>query len=166
MPHPHLAALTRHAVAGVPALGDASGRFPLRVDADGPVPVAVDPLRLEQVVTNVLDNAVKYSPAGGAVDVRVTVPRPGLARITVRDHGLGIPAADRGRVFERFHRVHAGNPGEAGPVVGGIGLGLYIARQIVELHGGEIRAEFPADGGSRFVVRLPLPRETARPTRP
>ena len=109
----------------------------------------VDPPRLEQVLTNLLDNAIKYSPDGGPIEVELSEPSDGTAEITVRDRGLGIPPERRGRIFERFYQAHA----ELGS--GGMGIGLYISHQIVELHGGELRAEFPEDGGTRFVVRLP-----------
>ena len=137
--------------------------------AEGRVLAMVDPLRLEQVMTNLLDNAIKYSPAGGRVEVTVktkddgpwtadrdeqssVVHRPPSAVISVRDHGIGIPPEMRGRIFDRFYQAHAGNH------MSGMGLGLYISRQIVELHGGSIRAEFPPDGGSRFILALPIGR--------
>jgi PAS domain S-box-containing protein len=120
----------------------------------------VDPLRLEQVLTNLLDNAIKYSPQGGPIEVVLTRATPGEVVLSVRDHGLGIPPEKRGQIFERFYQAH-GNGNKSG-----MGLGLYVSRQIVELHGGEITAEFPPDGGSRFLVRLPLTREMARPARP
>ena len=110
----------------------------------------VDPLRLEQVVVNLLDNAVKYSPAGGLIDVVLAQPTPELFELSVRDRGLGIPAEKRGHIFERFYQAHPNAQ------KGGMGLGLYISQQIVELHGGSIWAEFPTDGGTRFVLRLPV----------
>ncbi len=112
----------------------------------------VDPLRLEQVLTNLLDNAMKYSPEGGPIEVVVSRTADHALDISIRDHGLGIPPEKRARIFERFYQAH-GNGHKSG-----MGLGLYVSRDIVELHGGEITAEFPADGGSRFVVRLPLTR--------
>ncbi len=113
----------------------------------------VDPLRLEQVVANVLDNAIKYSPAGGPIDVSVEPWEGEGVRLAVRDRGLGIPPEKRHRVFERFYRAHdeADAPGALG-----LGLGLYISREIVERHGGSIAVDAPADGGTRLVVTLPL----------
>jgi PAS domain S-box-containing protein len=108
----------------------------------------VDPLRLEQVVTNLVQNAIKYSPDGGAIEVALRASGRSV-ELSVRDHGLGIPPEKRGQIFEQFYQAHEGN------YQGGLGLGLYISHQIVELHGGEIRAEFPSDGGTRFIVRLP-----------
>jgi signal transduction histidine kinase len=73
-----------------------------------------------------------------------------VACLAVRDHGPGIPPERRPRLFERFTHAHADD------YVSGLGLGLFISRHVVELHGGQIDAEFPDDGGTRFVVRLPL----------
>jgi signal transduction histidine kinase len=127
---------------------------PTEPTAAEPLVARVDALRLEQVLTNLLDNAVKYSPEGGPIDVTMGRRGPTTAEIAVRDHGLGIPPDKRGRIFDRFFQAHEGAPR------GGMGLGLYISRQIVELHGGQIVAEFPPDGGTRMVVRLPLDSST------
>ena len=109
----------------------------------------VDPLRLEQVVTNLLDNAIKYSPDGGSVELALSRPTPAAVELSVRDHGLGIAPDRRVHIFERFYQAHDGGARK------GMGLGLYVSREIIDLHGGQIRAEFPEDGGTRFVVRLP-----------
>jgi PAS domain S-box-containing protein len=122
----------------------------IRLDAPPSLPATVDALRLEQVLTNLLDNAVKYSPDGGPVVVALTTPAPDWLQITVTDQGIGIPPAQRERIFERFYQGHG--PGS----FGGMGLGLHISRQIVELHGGQITVEAPPAGGTRFVVRIPL----------
>ncbi len=108
----------------------------------------VDPLRLEQVLFNLIDNAIRYSPQGGRVEVTLSMLRSGAVRLAVRDHGIGIPPEQREHLFQRFFQA-ARRP------AGGLGLGLYASRRIVELHGGRIWAEFPDDGGSRFVVELP-----------
>jgi signal transduction histidine kinase len=115
----------------------------------GALVVSADPVRLEQVVTNLVDNAVKFSPPGGDVLVSVARDAGGHARICVRDWGLGVPPERRAHIFDRFFQAHSEGH------LGGMGLGLYISKQIVEQHGGTIRAEFPEDGGSRFVVTLP-----------
>ena len=112
----------------------------------------VDPLRVEQVFTNLLDNAIKYSPEGGQIDVQL-IEEDGTARLAVRDRGIGVPVEHRPHIFDRFYQAHVGGPLTS---MAGMGLGLYISRQIVELHGGTIRAEFPEDGGTTFVVTLPL----------
>lgn len=112
------------------------------------LPARVDALRLEQVLTNLLDNAIKYSPDGGTITVTLGQTAAELC-VSVRDHGLGIPAEQRGRIFDRFFQAHQDGHRS------GMGLGLYISKQIVDLHGGEITVEFPADGGTCFVVHLP-----------
>jgi PAS domain S-box-containing protein len=106
----------------------------------------VDGVRIEEVVMNLIDNAVKYSPQDTAIDVEVT-STPDAIRIAVRDRGPGIHADERTRIFEPFHRNSTAAPG--------VGLGLHIAKEIVELHGGTLTLEVPADGGSRFVVTVP-----------
>jgi signal transduction histidine kinase len=114
----------------------------------------IDPLRIEQVVTNLVDNAIKYSPEGGDIEISLDCDeRSDMARVTIRDHGIGVPAEHRSHIFDRFYQAHAGGPLTN---MAGMGLGLYISRQIVELHDGTIGAEFPDDGGTRFVVLLPL----------
>ena len=115
---------------------------------------SLDPLRIEQVLTNLIDNAIKYSPDGGQIDVVLDCDEAlNSIVLTVRDHGVGVPPEHRAHIFDRFYQAHAGGPLTS---MAGMGLGLYISRQIVELHNGSIRAEFPDDGGTRFVVTLPL----------
>jgi signal transduction histidine kinase len=138
-------------VAAAPALRNVPHPITVQVPAE-PVQAEVDPLRLEQVLTNLVDNAIKYSPAGGEIVVTLAVPEGQRVEIRVRDHGLGIPPDHRGQIFDRFYQAHTGQH------YGGMGLGLYICRQIVELHGGTIHAEFPDDGGTCLVVTLPLAR--------
>jgi len=123
----------------------------LVVTAPPTVPARVDPLRLEQVLTNLLGNAIKYSPDGGRIDVTVE-PAPGgdVARVMVRDRGIGIPEEHRAHIFDRFYQAHASSHRS------GLGLGLYISRRIVEHHGGRLEAAFPPDGGTLFIVHLPL----------
>jgi signal transduction histidine kinase len=104
--------------------------------------------RIEQVIGNLLSNAGKYG-AGEPIDVEV-VQNARHARITVRDRGIGIPADQQERIFERFERAASLN-------FGGLGLGLYIVRQIVEAHGGSIRVKSGLGAGSTFIVELPLP---------
>jgi signal transduction histidine kinase len=118
------------------------------------VRVDVDHDRITQVVTNLLDNAIKYSSDGGLIEVDL---RPGMRQVdlVVRDHGVGIPADRRDKLFERFYRAHDGDH------FSGMGLGLFISRHLVELHGGSITADSPPDGGARFTVCLPLRGESA-----
>lgn len=112
--------------------------------------VAGDHDRLRQVIDNLLTNALKFTPAGGRVTVRVTTMDSGQAELTVRDTGSGIAAADLPNVFKRFYR------GAGSHTQPGAGLGLAIARRLVEAHGGTITAESDAGAGTLLVVRLPL----------
>ena len=108
-----------------------------------------DPAKLHDIVRNLVENAVNYSPDGAVV--RLAAARvDGSYTITVADSGPGIPPEDLTRVFERFYRV---DKSRSRP--GGTGLGLAIVKHLVELHGGEARAENAADGGAVFTVRLP-----------
>ena len=113
--------------------------------------VQADDLRLEQVLVNLLQNALKYSPAGGDVDVIVQCAQP-EARVVVRDTGIGIPAAALPHVFDRFYRVSE----EVTRGIGGMGIGLSVVDEIVTLHGGTITVESTEGVGSIFTVSLPL----------
>jgi two-component system, OmpR family, sensor kinase len=108
--------------------------------------------RLAQVFTNLVDNAIKYTPPGGSVTVRA-VQVEHSAEITVIDSGKGIAAKDQARIFDRFYQVDKARKGGGGR---GVGLGLAIARQIVLAHGGKIWVESQPGQGSRFVVKIPL----------
>jgi signal transduction histidine kinase len=116
--------------------------------------VAADLARLKEMLENLLSNAVKYSPRGGTIRVEGQVDSAQhLARLTVSDEGIGIPAEAHEQIFERFARVESPVASE----ISGTGLGLYLARQLVESMGGTIRLERSAPGaGSVFVVTLPL----------
>jgi signal transduction histidine kinase len=142
-----LVALTSQGVANAASV---SPRHTMRLDAPPSLTATIDPLRLEQVIMNLLDNAVKYSPSGGEIEVRLARVADRAAELSVRDHGLGIPPEKRAQIFERFYQAHGGGHRS------GLGLGLFICRQIVEMHGGTITAEFPEDGGTRVIVRIPL----------
>ncbi|MGH2685880.1 MAG: sensor histidine kinase, partial [Actinomycetota bacterium] len=112
--------------------------------------VSGDPERIHQVVANLLDNAIRHSPASGSVVLRAAA-RSGQVSIEVGDQGPGIPPEDTDRVFERFYRADRARSSTDG----GSGLGLSIARWIVDLHGGAIRAEPNMPRGTRMVVSLP-----------
>jgi two-component system phosphate regulon sensor histidine kinase PhoR len=113
-------------------------------------PARGDARRLQEVVENLLDNAVQYTPAGGRITVRAQAA-DGTVVITVADTGIGIPRADQERIFERFYRVDAARSRK----VGGTGLGLAIARHIVEAHGGHIWVESEVGQGSEFHLSIP-----------
>jgi two-component system phosphate regulon sensor histidine kinase PhoR len=115
-----------------------------------PVVAVVDRERMMQVITNLLDNAIKFTPEHGTVEVSVR-PADGQAVIAVADTGRGIPADDLTRIFDRFYRVDRSRSRGAG----GTGLGLAIARHIVEAHGGRITVTSRVNGGSTFSVALP-----------
>jgi signal transduction histidine kinase len=110
--------------------------------------------RVTQVVNNLLDNAIKYSPEGGQIEVDLERTREEVM-LVVRDHGIGIAEDRLDRLFERFYRAHNGDQ------FSGMGLGLFVTRHVVELHGGSIHVESPAGGGARFTVRLPLRNDSA-----
>ncbi len=119
--------------------------------------VLADPSRIEQVVANFLSNALKYSPPGRPVTVRVRTERGDLAgyvRVAVRDRGLGLPPEERDRVWGRYYRAE-GVAERSGSAIG-LGLGLYISRTIVEHHGGLVGVEGTPGEGSTFWFTLPL----------
>jgi signal transduction histidine kinase len=124
---------------------------PIRVDVSSPdVVLAVDPNRIRQALENVLSNAIKFSPAGSAVDVELAVESAGAgcwAVLTVTDQGPGIPPDLFPRLFDRFAR---------GPGSSGLGIGLYLASRIVAAHGGTLTADPTRNIGARFQMKLPL----------
>jgi two-component system phosphate regulon sensor histidine kinase PhoR len=123
----------------------------LALDAPGAHRVIeCDPVRLRQVVANLVDNAIKYTPGGGRTELRVR-GRAGTVTIEVADQGVGIPPEAQSRVFEKFFRVDAAML--AG--VGGTGLGLYISRELVEQMGGKLSLRSAPGKGSTFTVELP-----------
>ena len=111
-----------------------------------------DANRLEQVVNNLLDNAVKYTPAGGQVELSAAAG-PEVVAISVRDTGPGIPREDQARVFERFYRGDRARASD-----GGSGLGLAISREIVQAHGGRIQVESQVGRGTTMTILLPVRR--------
>jgi signal transduction histidine kinase len=122
--------------------------------SDGPEVVLADADRIEQVLVNLLDNAIKYSPQEGRITVTIddAGPTPEMVSVSVCDEGLGIPAGDLPRVFERFYRVDRARSRDGG----GSGLGLSIAKAIVEAHGGDITLR--SEEGQGTTVRFTLPR--------
>ena len=109
--------------------------------------VSADPDRLIQVLSNLVENTIKYTPAGGRVTLSAR-HEGGRVLIAVSDTGVGIPRADLGRIFERFYRVDKART----RATGGTGLGLAIAKHIVEAHGGTIAVESEVGKGSTFTV--------------
>jgi two-component system sensor histidine kinase KdpD len=126
-----------------------SRRLRVRAPVDLPRP-AIDPVRIEQVVRNLVDNAVKFSPATGLIDVSAA-RQEGAVVVTVKDEGPGVAPEYHDRVFERFFRVE-----REGSTVAGAGLGLAICKRFVELHGGRIELDSRLGQGAAFRFTLPL----------
>ena len=128
----------------------------------GPANVIVeaDRERLAEIARNLISNAIKFSRSGGSVDVTSSIEAgpggndPEIVRVDVVDTGIGIPAGEQERIFEKFHRI-------AGPEQPGTGLGLAIARELARLHGGTLTVESTLGLGSRFSLRIPLARRAA-----
>jgi signal transduction histidine kinase len=110
-----------------------------------------DDNKLRQVLVNLLDNAIKYSPDGGKVEIRIEQDDLRCG-IVVSDEGLGIPISEREKIFEKFYRL---DPQQT-KGVGGSGLGLYICRELVERMDGQLSVESEPGVGSRFTVSLPV----------
>ena len=146
-----LGALVRDSVAGIALAQD---EVSVIADIRGELPsVRGDRDRLQQVLTNLLDNAVKYSPAGEEVRVNA-FQQDSRVRIEVSDRGPGVPADQQRMIFEKFGRGQsAGSPGKPGT-----GLGLFIARSIAEAHGGSVEVSSATQGGATFTLTLPRSR--------
>jgi signal transduction histidine kinase len=125
----------------------------ITVTLDQPVPVeaAADAIRLGQAINNLVDNALKYTPAGGRV-VMSTHTQPAVAVITIADNGPGVPVAERDAIFRRLYR------GDSSRSQRGLGLGLSLVKAIVESHSGTVAVDDTPGGGARFTVRLPMQR--------
>jgi signal transduction histidine kinase len=107
--------------------------------------------RLGQVLINLITNAVKYSPGANMVDITLATSKQN-ATISVRDYGVGIPKAHQKHIFDRFYRV----AGASEKIIPGLGIGLFIAHEIIKRHGGDISVESEEGIGSMFIVTLPL----------
>jgi signal transduction histidine kinase len=120
------------------------------VPADLP-PVRADHDRLVQILINLVDNAVKYTPAGGAVRISARTPGEGVVEVEVEDTGVGIPRSDLPRITERFYRVDKARSRE----LGGTGLGLAIVKHLVLAHGGDLSIDSELGQGTIVHVTLP-----------
>ncbi|MBI4394956.1 MAG: hybrid sensor histidine kinase/response regulator [Candidatus Omnitrophica bacterium] len=114
--------------------------------------VPCDPERMVQVLINLVGNAIKFTPEGGAVTVQTEATAQGRVNISVQDTGIGIAKEDLGRIFERFEQVKDANP----KGTKGTGLGLSICKELIRLHGGEIYVESEPGKGSRFIISLSI----------
>jgi signal transduction histidine kinase len=133
------------------------------VAPEGEVAVEVDPGRVQQVLLNLLSNAFKFTPADGTVRIEMCdVPGSDAVRVEIADSGPGIAIDHREAVFERFHQLQ----GTERRKIGGTGLGLHIARELVLLHGGYIEVDDAPEGGALFVVELPLRAPAGTEVRP
>jgi signal transduction histidine kinase len=139
----NLAALVQETVEELePVLADRE----VVLDLDEEPAPAVDPVRIRQVLTNLLSNATRYTPPGTPLEV--TLRQAGeTVELSVRDHGPGIPPEEAERVFERHARLGADAPGS--------GLGLYVSRELARAHGGDLVVGRPDGGGALFVLQLP-----------
>lgn len=130
----------------------AAKKLTLEVDATDSLPnISGDPQRLEQVLHNLLQNAVKYTETGGSIALRAAAHN-GHVEVRVEDTGLGIPPADLPHIFERFYRADKARTRE----MGGTGLGLSIVKHIVQLHGGSVAAESKYGKGTTIILQLPV----------
>ncbi len=137
------------------AAGAAEKNIQLRNLTSAPLPLAyADPSRVTEVLTNLIDNAIKYSPVGSQVQVVAerSTGESEFLRISVRDNGPGIQPQHQSHVFERFFRASEGTDSHPG----GMGLGLYISREIVKAHGGDLQLSFNEAGGSTFHFTIPI----------
>jgi two-component system, OmpR family, manganese sensing sensor histidine kinase len=116
-----------------------------------PIQILAEPTLLSQAIINLLTNACKYTPTEGKVELRL-FEKSYQAVIEIEDSGVGIPEADLPHIFERFYRVDS----DRSRHTGGFGLGLAIAKQIVEAHGGEIFVSSQVERGTTFTLKLPL----------
>jgi two-component system phosphate regulon sensor histidine kinase PhoR len=144
-----LAATARDVLAASQPLAERRG-IALGLEEDGPAVVQGRADELRRALTNLVDNALRYTPPGGRVTVRVGRDEQG-AYMAVRDTGIGIPAEEQGRIFERFYRVAKGRSRDGG----GTGLGLAIVKHVVESHGGRVLVESAPGEGSTFTCRFP-----------
>lgn len=129
-----------------------TNKHSFEVQLEDPLPMIIaDMDKVDQILTNLTNNAVKYSPNGGTITVKGS-RLDGIVRFSVQDQGMGIPKDHLGKVFDRFHRIDNRDTRK----VGGTGIGLYLVKHLVEAHGGKIWVESEVGQGSEFIFELPL----------
>ena len=127
-------------------LGERTGGVEVVTHVEDDLPlVSIDPVMFDQVVANLVENAVRHSPAGTAVELELTRPQPGSLRLTVSDRGPGVAPDDAELIFQPFR---------SGQIAGSSGVGLAICRAILVAHGGTIHVDERPGGGARFTVEL------------
>ena len=141
--------ILEEAIAGIQPLVDKKG-IHIELNCEATLTALVDADKIRQIMTDLLDNALKYTETGGYVSVVVTAVSNREVQICVEDTGIGIAKTDLDLIFDRFHRV----AGPRNSNIGGIGLGLPIVKNLVELHGGEVKVQSEFGGGSRFYITL------------
>jgi len=152
--HPREADLSEKVLEIVDSLRPLANDAGLRLEArhpGGPLPLGFDPERIGQVLMNLLGNAIKFTPRGGTIEVRV-VPAPKEVRIEVQDSGIGIAEANVPKLFQKFYQIDPSTTREKG----GAGLGLSISKALIEAHGGQIGVESQLGSGSTFWFTLPI----------
>ncbi len=137
-------------IIGLYENGEIEHKFTLVAPPQPQFEVLVDPLRFEQAITNLIDNAINFSPPGSLIKIELVRPSEEQIRVNIIDQGSGVPVERRPYIFDRFYRD------EERKSQSGLGLGLYITRQIVELHRGNIAAQFPEEGGTHILINLPV----------
>lgn len=142
-------------------LGETGAGVLIEEGPDAPVRMVADPNRLTQVLTNLVHNAIKFSPPGGTVVLRWRTPAEGTVAFDVIDRGPGVPESEVGRIFERFHQRESSLTHTEG-----FGLGLYISKLLTEAMGGWIDVTSAEGEGSTFTVTLPAARTLPVPARP
>ncbi len=152
-PRGKLVALAPVVVSAVAQCDAQADRHAIITDVAPDARVWADPMALQQVIRNLVSNAVKYSPQGGTITISAVHAMAGMVEIVVRDEGIGMTPEQIGQLFQRFSRVH---DAARWPEIRGTGLGLYICRQLVTTHGGAIWAESEPGKGSTFHVRWPV----------
>lgn len=138
------------AIKNIRPMASAKG-IELKFVEDADIQAPLDALKIERVIRNLIENSIKYSDSGSKIVVRIFLSSD-YAGISVRDQGCGIPEADKDKIFERFYRVNK----DRSRVSGGCGLGLYMVKNIIEMHEGTIEVQSEENKGSLFTVKLPL----------
>jgi signal transduction histidine kinase len=135
----------------------------IRVTAPERVPVVWDEIRIQQVLVNLLTNAMRYAPEG-PIEVTLTLPEPDTVSIAVRDHGSGVPPRIRKRLFSQYYRFDDGQEDREPALDGsrGLGIGLYISARLARAHGGKLEVDDAEGGGAVFTLVLPRIAETTR----